>query len=272
LFTGRRVDILDSGSLKIQYNRNRYYDYYTGRWLTEDPLEYLDSVNLYLYALSNPVVHTDPDGLRGRIRGWIIGLGCRRFRRLHAAAGTPGLSGSERIRRIRRLYRFLGRWGRFGGSPHAARIMRHWLSGAASDISIPKSLILSVSEGVDAHAKLRDKVKDEVWCSVGITPTFSEYVDTPTGTDLYYATGYFHLKAYGKYSESWWCSSCERKLKIYFSMRDPYDWHTGLGVSICGVRVPDDWARDLGIADGLSTFDVYAKWKEKAGCVPCKCK
>ena len=38
LFTGRRVDILDNGSLKIQYNRNRYYDYYSGRWLTHDPL------------------------------------------------------------------------------------------------------------------------------------------------------------------------------------------------------------------------------------------
>jgi len=38
LFTASRVDILDSGSLKIQYNRNRYYDYYTGRWLTHDPL------------------------------------------------------------------------------------------------------------------------------------------------------------------------------------------------------------------------------------------
>jgi hypothetical protein len=37
LFTGRRVDILDEGSLKIQYNRNRYYDYYTGRWTTHDP-------------------------------------------------------------------------------------------------------------------------------------------------------------------------------------------------------------------------------------------
>lgn len=35
LFTGRRVDILDDGSLKIQYNRNRYYDYHTGRWLTQ---------------------------------------------------------------------------------------------------------------------------------------------------------------------------------------------------------------------------------------------
>jgi RHS repeat-associated protein len=38
LFTGRRTDYLDSGSLKIQYNRNRYYDYYSGRWLTHDPL------------------------------------------------------------------------------------------------------------------------------------------------------------------------------------------------------------------------------------------
>ncbi|MHC4620409.1 MAG: hypothetical protein ACYTEQ_21885 [Planctomycetota bacterium] len=38
LFTGRRANILDNGSLKIQYNRNRYHDYYTGRWLTEDLL------------------------------------------------------------------------------------------------------------------------------------------------------------------------------------------------------------------------------------------
>ncbi len=38
LFTGRRLDILDTGSLKIQYNRNRYYDSYTARWLTNDPL------------------------------------------------------------------------------------------------------------------------------------------------------------------------------------------------------------------------------------------
>ena len=39
LFTGRRVDILDideqsNSSLKIQYNRNRYYSYTTGRWLS----------------------------------------------------------------------------------------------------------------------------------------------------------------------------------------------------------------------------------------------
>jgi RHS repeat-associated protein len=38
LFTGRELEILDYGSLKIQYNRNRYYDSYTGRWTTQDPL------------------------------------------------------------------------------------------------------------------------------------------------------------------------------------------------------------------------------------------
>jgi len=79
LFTGRRVDILDSGSLKIQYNRNRYYDYYSGRWLTHDPLgitpnpqklnkfdamgQYKDRMNLYEYVGSQPVDRTDPHGL-----------------------------------------------------------------------------------------------------------------------------------------------------------------------------------------------------------------
>jgi len=32
LFTGRRLDILNNGSLKIQYSRNRYYGYHTGRF------------------------------------------------------------------------------------------------------------------------------------------------------------------------------------------------------------------------------------------------
>ena len=80
LFTGRRLDILDSGSLKIQYNRNRYYDPCTGRWLMHDPLrimpnvqrpnrvvvaaEYDERLNLYQYVTSRPTVSLDPDGRR----------------------------------------------------------------------------------------------------------------------------------------------------------------------------------------------------------------
>lgn len=79
LFTGRNVDFLDGGNLKLQYNRNRYYDYDIGRWLTKDPLgvvpnamkpnkfkvknEYQDGMNLYQYVACNPINHKDSLGL-----------------------------------------------------------------------------------------------------------------------------------------------------------------------------------------------------------------
>jgi len=63
LFTGREVDFLDNGSLKIQYNRNRSYDYTTGRWLQRDPIGYYSGTNLYEYVGSNPVYYADPAGL-----------------------------------------------------------------------------------------------------------------------------------------------------------------------------------------------------------------
>jgi len=63
LFTGRRLDILDGGSLTIQYNRNRYYDPETGRWLTHDPLGYVDGMNPYEYVRSDPIGRWDAFGL-----------------------------------------------------------------------------------------------------------------------------------------------------------------------------------------------------------------
>jgi len=82
LFTGRRTDYLDSGSLKIQYNRNRYYDYYSGRFTTHDPLavdvapsgpedapttvlQQFGLLNLYEYANSRPTSMVDAWGLWG---------------------------------------------------------------------------------------------------------------------------------------------------------------------------------------------------------------
>jgi len=84
IFTGRRVDFLDRGKLTLQINRHRYYDYYTGRWLTEDPLgirarleddrfaeelqllrQYSQGLSLYEYSGSNPLANTDAIGLFG---------------------------------------------------------------------------------------------------------------------------------------------------------------------------------------------------------------
>ncbi|AQT69287.1 RHS repeat-associated core domain protein [Anaerohalosphaera lusitana] len=63
LYTGRRLDILDSGSLKLQYSRHRYYDAQTGRFLQKDPAGYVDGLNAYEYVRSYPILAADPTGL-----------------------------------------------------------------------------------------------------------------------------------------------------------------------------------------------------------------
>ncbi|MBI9019103.1 MAG: RHS repeat-associated core domain-containing protein, partial [Phycisphaerae bacterium] len=62
-FTGRRVDVLDGGDKVLQYSRNRYMDYETGRWLSHDPLGYTNGVNLYGYVGNKPLRYSDPLGL-----------------------------------------------------------------------------------------------------------------------------------------------------------------------------------------------------------------
>ena len=80
LFTGRRIDYLDSGDLPLMYYRHRSYDTYTGRFLQHDPLginptggkwnsfeprkQYVDGMNLYDYLQSNPLLSFDPSGLK----------------------------------------------------------------------------------------------------------------------------------------------------------------------------------------------------------------
>ena len=63
-FTGRRVDKLDdtTDGLTLNYHRARYLDSSTGQWLTRDPLEYVDGVNLYQYVKSMPTNLMDASG------------------------------------------------------------------------------------------------------------------------------------------------------------------------------------------------------------------
>jgi large repetitive protein len=56
----------------LHYNWQRYYDAETGRYLSVDPLQ--DGTNWYVYAISNPLVYTDPTG---EIIPLLLGLGFR---------------------------------------------------------------------------------------------------------------------------------------------------------------------------------------------------
>jgi RHS repeat-associated protein len=61
-WTGRETDT----ELALQYNRARYYDPSTGRWMSQDPLGFdAGDSNLYRYVQNAPTRSTDPSGLAG---------------------------------------------------------------------------------------------------------------------------------------------------------------------------------------------------------------
>ena len=78
LFTGRRLDTMDNGSLTIYHYRARSYDPETGRFMQRDPLgidpgqglrhlfspqmQYEDGMSLYEYVNNSPMQYTDPSG------------------------------------------------------------------------------------------------------------------------------------------------------------------------------------------------------------------
>ncbi len=69
-FTGRRMHFMEADlaggspaeNNQIQYNRARHYSATHGRWLQRDPAGYVDGMNLYEYARSNPSLNTDSTG------------------------------------------------------------------------------------------------------------------------------------------------------------------------------------------------------------------
>ena len=59
MFAGVRYDI----EIGLYYNRARYYNPYTGRFLQTDPVGYKDGMNWYAYCHNNSINYTDPLGL-----------------------------------------------------------------------------------------------------------------------------------------------------------------------------------------------------------------
>ena len=58
-YTGREFDV-ETG---LQYNRARYYDATTGRWMSQDPMGFdAGDSNLYRYVHGQPTIATDPSG------------------------------------------------------------------------------------------------------------------------------------------------------------------------------------------------------------------
>jgi len=59
LFTGRRYD----SESELYFYRARYYNPELGRFISKDPMDYVNSMSPYEYVLSMPIISVDPTGL-----------------------------------------------------------------------------------------------------------------------------------------------------------------------------------------------------------------
>jgi RHS repeat-associated protein len=59
MFAGRRFDM----EIGLYYNRARYYNPFTGRFLQTDPIGYGGGMNMYAYCRNNSLNYIDPSGL-----------------------------------------------------------------------------------------------------------------------------------------------------------------------------------------------------------------
>jgi RHS repeat-associated protein len=66
-YTGREND-----GTGLYFNRARYYNPTTGRFLSEDPSGFRGGINLYAYARNNPISFTDPSGLKPKDNCWFF--------------------------------------------------------------------------------------------------------------------------------------------------------------------------------------------------------
>jgi RHS repeat-associated protein len=88
-YTGREIDV-ETG---LQYNRARYYDPISHRWLSQDPLGFdAGDSNLYRYVNNAPTNGTDPSGMQTNGLGGQGGLGSGGSRQ-PGAGGYGGLGG-----------------------------------------------------------------------------------------------------------------------------------------------------------------------------------
>ncbi len=188
LFTGRRVDFLDSNDLVLQYNRNRYYDYYSGRWLTQGPLgivpnahrnqfnpdrQYQDGLSLYEYVGSRPVSNRDYVGLK--LKGicpsgkWWFGGKVSTTHGFGCTVQTGRIKWACRQRRVRwfNIYKCTNSADDFEQPVYRQAIVegRIWIAGIAGGAGIGRTYV----KGSTTGAKTGEELAGISWSRPGVS-------------------------------------------------------------------------------------------------------
>jgi len=239
-FTGREVDSFDNGSLPLQYNRHRYLSQYMGRWYSHDPLEYIDSINLYLYAKVHPVGFVDAFGLGT----YTIGEGPLPLPSRDEGSGKHG-SHIELIPNATKtkgkILLALNNLENAEALPDAVSHLRHYLGNSGDVLTIRLSGM--VAESPDAKLHYYSEINDAmsfVESFVQKKVTF-KFVGNWTGSynmqnnnlNWFLAVGGY--SAYGRGDAKIKCND-EYELSFIYTFHDWYTWDTGKSIKLPGMR------------------------------------
>jgi RHS repeat-associated protein len=201
---GYQKEHADAGDpgIGLTYIQNRYYDSHAGRFMSLDPIRFAGGLNLYEYALGNPVGMVDPDGLSpgdvidaiavgiswGEFAAnptagafaWatldtvtalvpgIPGTGIRHIgkivnlRQAGSAAGGVSTAATQVCRRVPNPY------GKLGGPAHQAKVEEVASELSARGLKVQREFIVET-----VHGKKASRVMDVV----GIDPSTDKVVE-----------------------------------------------------------------------------------------------
>lgn len=101
LFQGGRLD----GTSGLYYFRNRDLSPTLGRWMSKDPIGYVDGMSLYQHVGTNPIASLDPEGLRQSTTTRSLRAGARAVQR---TSGTLTRVGARTTRVAPGPYKIVG--------------------------------------------------------------------------------------------------------------------------------------------------------------------
>ena len=274
-FTGRRLDLLDSGALEVMYYRHRSYGPFVGRFFQRDPVAYEDLLNAYQYVYDNPLAFTDALGqIPNPIRGYVKRI------EAYLASGEEELAAGE----AKKLYEMLAIEGRWVEALPAA-LMRNWLDGAPKDpFTVSSRHVKGAMVDKSKRKPRRGEKKPNVpvlspreqltavlcnWAK-GSGMSSGAFAKKPfqltaTAGQYYHAFGTFTITFTGQYC----CKKRKCEFEGVWEFYDKYDWHEILDAEVAGVTLKDSYAILVEKYWGAKKFEEQGTYQ---GSVVIKCK